>query len=106
MESYECNRDLEGVIKVESIIVSIVTGVFSIIGVILAASASSSKLQKQLEISQAVMNAKLESLTNEVRAHNEFARRMPVIEEQIKVINHRLEDLERENHAGKNNKAN
>ena len=106
MESYKRNRDLEGVIKVESIIVSIVTGVFSIIGVILAASASSSKLQKQLEISQAVMNAKLESLTNEVRAHNEFARRMPVIEEQIKVINHRLEDLERENHAGKNNKAN
>lgn len=44
------------------------------------------------------MNAKLESLTNEVRAHNEFARRMPVIEEQIKVINHRLEDLERESH--------
>lgn len=106
MESYKCNRDLEGVIKVESIIVSIVTGVFSIIGVILAASASSSKLQKQLEISQAVMNAKLESLTNEVRSHNEFARRMPVIEEQIKVINHRLEDLERENNAGKNIKAN
>ena len=47
------------------------------------------------------MNTKLESLTNEVRAHNEFARRMPVIEEQIKVINHRIEDLERENHAGK-----
>ena len=89
----------------ESIIVSIVTGVCSIIGVILAASASSSKLQKQLEISQAVMNAKLESLTNEVRAHNEFARRMPVVEEQIKVINHRLADLERDNNAGKNSQA-
>ena len=64
----------------ESIVVSIVTGVCSIIGVILAASASSNKLQKQLEISQAVMNAKLESLTNEARAHNEFARRISAIE--------------------------
>lgn len=89
----------------ESIIVSIVTGVCSIIGVILASAASSSKLQKQLEISQAVMNTKIEALTNEVRTHNEFARRMPVVEEQIKVINHRLEDLERENHAGKNSQA-
>lgn len=78
----------------ESIVVSIVTGVCSIIGVILAASASSSKLQKQLEISQAVMNTKIEALTQEVRAHNNFAQRMPVVEEQIKVINHRLEDLE------------
>lgn len=80
----------------ESIIVSAITGIFSIVGVIITSAASANKLQKQLEISQAVMNTKLESLTNEVRAHNEFARRMPVIEEQIKVINHRLDDLERE----------
>lgn len=78
----------------ESIIVSIVTGVCSIIGVILAASASSRKLQQQLEVSQAVTNTKLEALTAEVRSHNNFAQRMPVVEEQIKVINHRLEDLE------------
>ena len=89
----------------ESIIVSIVTGVCSIIGVIFASAASSNKLQKQLEVSQAVMNTKLEALTNEVRTHNEFARRMPVIEEQIKVINHRLADLERDNNAGKNSQA-
>lgn len=82
----------------ESIIVSIVTGACSIIGVILAASASSSKLQKQLEISQAVMNTKIEALTSEVRAHNEFAKRMPVVEEQIKVANHRIDDLERDKH--------
>ena len=78
----------------ESIIVSIVTGVCSIIGVILAASASSRKLQQQLEVSQAVTNTKLEALTAEVRSHNNFAQRMPVVEEQIKSINHRLEDLE------------
>ena len=89
----------------ESIIVSIVTGVCSIIGVILASAASNKKLQQQLEVSQAVMNTKLESLTNEVRAHNEFARRMPVVEEQIKVINHRLEDLERGQNAGQNSQT-
>lgn len=89
----------------ESIIVSIVTGVCSIVGVAIASSAASRKLQQQLEISQAVMNTKLESLTNEVRTHNEFARRMPVIDEQIKVINHRLEDLERDQNAGKTGKT-
>lgn len=89
----------------EGIIISIVSGVCSIVGVVLASSAASRKLQQQLEISQAVMNTKLESLTDEVRAHNEFARRMPVIEEQIKVINHRLEDLERDQNAGKTGKT-
>lgn len=40
---------------------------------------------------------RLEQLENRVAEHNNFARRMPVIEEQIKVINHRIEDLEHEN---------
>ena len=44
--------------------------------------------------SQAVTDTKLEELTREVREHNNFARRMPVVEEQIKVINHRIKDLE------------
>lgn len=83
----------------ESIIVSVITGICSIVAVAVTSAASGKKLQQQLEISQAVMNTKLEALTSEVRTHNEFARRMPVIEEQIKVINHRIEDLERENHA-------
>lgn len=83
----------------EGIIVSIITGICSIIAVAITSAASGKNLQHKIEISQAVMNSKLESLTNEVRAHNEFARRMPVVEEQIKVINHRLEDLEREHHG-------
>lgn len=83
----------------ESIIVSVITGICSIVAVAVTSAASGKKLQQQLEISQAVMNTKLEALTSEVRTHNEFARRMPVIEEQIKVINHRIDDLERENHA-------
>jgi len=84
---------------VESIIVSVITGICSIVAVAVTSAASGKKLQQQLEISQAVMNTKLEALTSEVRTHNEFARRMPVIEEQIKVINHRIDDLERDNHA-------
>jgi uncharacterized protein YajQ (UPF0234 family) len=87
------------VIDVESIIVSIITGICSIAAVAITSAASGKKLQQQLEISQAVMNTKLESLTQEVRKHNEFSVRIPVIEEQIKVINHRIDDLEREHHA-------
>ena len=45
---------------------------------------------------QAVTDTKLEELTREVREHNGFARRMPVVEEQIRVINHRIADLEKE----------
>ena len=86
-------------IDLESIIVSIITGICSIAAVAITSAASGKKLQQQLEISQAVMNTKLESLTQEVRKHNEFSVRIPVIEEQIKVINHRIDDLEREHHA-------
>jgi hypothetical protein len=50
------------------------------------------KLDKQ----QAIMDTKLEELTREVRMHNNFAQKIPVMEEQIKVANHRIEDLEKE----------
>lgn len=67
----------------ETIIVAIITGGLTLIGVLIANS-------KQ----QAVMETKLEELAREVREHNNYARRMPVVEEQIKVINHRIADLE------------
>lgn len=67
----------------ESIITSIITGGITLLGVLIANSKS-----------QAVMETKVDELTREVREHNNFARRMPVVEEQIKVINHRIEDLE------------
>ena len=89
----------------ESIIVSIVTGACSIAGVVIASAASSNKLQHQMDVSLAVMKNEIENLANEVRTHNEFARRMPVIEEQIKVINHRIDDLERDWNAGKTGKT-
>lgn len=80
----------------DSIIVSAITGICSIAGVIIAASASNKKMQQQLEIAQAVTNTKLENLTAEVRKHNDFAMRLPVIEERIKSLEKRVEDLERD----------
>ena len=60
------------------------------------AIATAKKNENAMRISQAVTDTKIDELTREVREHNGFARRMPVVEEQIKVINHRLTDLERE----------
>ena len=69
----------------EAIIAALISGAVTLLGVLIANSRS-----------QAVTDAKLEELTREVREHNNFARRMPVVEEQIKVINHRIADLEEE----------
>lgn len=68
---------------VESVVVAIITGVLTLIGVIISNNKS-----------QAVMEERVDELTREVREHNKFAKRMPVVEEQIKVINHRISDLE------------
>lgn len=67
----------------ESIIIALITGGLTLLGVIVSNSKA-----------QAVMDTKVEELTREVREHNNFAKRMPVVEEQIRVINHRIEDLE------------
>lgn len=67
----------------ESIIAALITGGITLLGVLIANSKN-----------QAVMESKVDELTREVREHNNFARRMPVVEEQIKVINHRIDDLE------------
>ena len=68
------------------IIVALITGGVTLAGVLLSNQRA-----------QAVTETKLEELTREVREHNNFARRVPVVEEQIKVINHRIEDLEEAN---------
>ena len=78
----------------EAIVVALITGGLSLLGVVITTASGNRKMQNQLEKSQAVTDTKLDELTREVREHNGFARRMPVVEEQIKVINHRIEDLE------------
>jgi TolA-binding protein len=84
----------------EAIIVAIITGGLSLIGVIVSNNRTAQSMDKsmdaKLDKQQAVTETKLEELTREVRAHNNFAQRVPVLEEQIKVANHRIEDLEKE----------
>lgn len=81
----------------ETIIGCLITGSLALIGVIFTNVSSNRKVEAALEKNQAVTDTKLEALTREVREHNNFAKRMPVVEEQIKVINHRIDDLERGN---------
>ena len=78
----------------EAIIASVITGALALAGTVITSLVNNSKIQAKLEQSQAVTDTKLDELTREVREHNGFARRMPVVEEQIKVINHRIGDLE------------
>ena len=84
----------------EAIIVAVITGGLSLIGVIVSNNRTAQSMDKsmdaKLDKQQAVTETKLEELTREVRAHNNFAQRVPVLEEQIKVANHRIEDLEKE----------
>ena len=68
------------------IIVALITGGVTLVGVLISNQKS-----------QAVTETKLEELTREVREHNNFARRVPVLEEQMKVANHRIDDLEEMN---------
>lgn len=78
----------------EAIIVALITGGLSLVGVVSTCVVTARKSEKAQEVAQAVMQTKIDGLTREVRSHNNFAQRMPVVEEQIKVINHRLDDLE------------
>lgn len=78
----------------EAIIVALITGGLSLAGVVVTCLATAKKTEKAAAVAQAVTDTKIDELTREVRAHNNFAQRMPVVEEQIKVINHRISDLE------------
>jgi len=92
------------------LVATFITAVGSLVAVILTNRANNdkmlhqmelqqSKIKAELEKAQAVTDTKIEELTREVREHNNFARRMPVIEEKISVANHRIDDLEKERKA-------
>ena len=87
----------------EQIIIALITAGMSLVGVMITNYFSnkslSDKVTHQLEVAQAVTDTKLEELTREVREHNNFARRVPVVEEQIKVANQRIQDLERKTNS-------
>lgn len=77
-----------------SIVVAFITGGLALLGTIISNNKNNRDIQAKLETAQAVQNCKIDELTREVREHNNFAKRMPVVEEQIKVINNRIKDLE------------
>ena len=73
---------------------SVIVGLLSLIGVVITNSRSNNKMQNDIKTAQAVTDERISELTREVRKHNNFAERIPVIEEKIKVANHRIDDLE------------
>lgn len=78
----------------DAIIVALITGGCSVVGVIITTLTTSRRIEQRMATAQAVTDTKIEELTREVREHNNFAKRVPVLEEQIKVANHRIADLE------------
>ena len=85
----------------EAIMVAIITAGLSLFGIIYSSNKSANKVDAKLDKQQAVIETKMDELTREVREHNNFAKRIPVVEEQIKVINHRIDDLEQETKHGR-----
>ena len=78
----------------EAVLVAVISGGLSLLGVVITGWLTARKNETALKVSQAVTDTKIEELTREVRSHNGFAQRLPVVEEQNKVINHRIGDLE------------
>ena len=72
----------------EAIVVALITGGLSLVGVIVTSLITARKSENTIKVAQAVTDTKIQELTREVREHNNFAKRMPVVEEQIKVANH------------------
>jgi len=82
----------------EAVLAAILSGGIALVGTILTIVINSTvtgrEMNAKLDKAQAVTQTRLDELTREVREHNNFAQRMPVLEERVKVINHRLDDLE------------
>ena len=79
----------------EAILVALITGGLSLLGVVITNMMAARRAEQRMVTAQAVTDARLEELTREVRAHNNFAQRVPVLEEQLRVANHRLRDASR-----------
>ena len=77
------------------IIVAIIVGGLSLVGVILTNASSNKKVESKIETAQAVTDTKIEELTREVREHNNFARRVPVLESQMQELTRRVDNVEK-----------
>ncbi len=83
----------------EAIVAAVITGTMSLLGVLLSGALSVRKSEQAIRTAQAVTDERLSELTREVREHNGFARRMPVVEEQIRSLSRRVGELEHESDA-------
>ena len=73
---------------------SVMVGILTLLGVVVTNSRANRDIEQKIAVAQAVTDTKLAELTREVREHNRFAIRMPVVEEQMKAVYHRIEDIE------------
>ena len=80
---------------VSAVLSAVITGTLALVGIVITTKSTQQKMHSDLEKSQAVTQTELKELTREVREHNNFAKRMPVVEEQIRIINQRISELER-----------
>ena len=82
----------------ETVLVALITGGLSLLGtiitVIMTIRKGMSEIETKLTTAQAVTDTKMDELTREVREHNNFARRMPVVESQIEALDKRLSRVE------------
>lgn len=85
----------------EAVIVAIISGGLTLIGTVVTVIATNRKTTEAMKIAQAVTDTKIDELTREVREHNNFARRMPVVENDVQTIYKRLDKLESTGNDGK-----
>lgn len=80
----------------EAVLTALITGGLSVVGVVITNLAANRQMQYEIKQNQAVTETKIEELTREVREHNNFAHRVPILETKAKVADHRLDDIEEE----------
>ena len=79
----------------EAILVAVITGGLSLAGVVITCLATSSKTERAQAVAQAVTETKIDELTREVRAHNGFAEKIPVLQNEVQELKHRVDKLEK-----------
>ena len=79
----------------ESIIVAVITGGLSLVGVVLTSMVTARKQEQAQAVAQAVTDTKIDNLTQEVRQHNGFAQKIPLLQSKCEILEHRVTDLEK-----------
>jgi gas vesicle protein len=83
----------------DAIIVAFISGGLSLVGVVISNLAMAKKSEKERAVAQAVTDTKIDELTREVREHNNFAQKMPVLQNEIQELQRRVSNLEKYHQA-------